>query len=643
MQTRSEDRTLAYQIISYTFIFLLVIFIAAVLITRALFANITVRNSLQTMQHLAHEKVYHVEGRLIKVQTLAKTSLDFIRDFNPEPTALNEYLLNIISDNDEISSICMGFTEAHNESSIVHFSVRRRNFSRHLDFKDYQYQDWYQIPAISGKSSWIEPWFDASGNGKWIVSYAIPFYSRGVLTGVLRFDTELSYLQDIVSSFTMRDNTYSFLVSTTGTLITHKNPDLVMNHTLFSIAQEYHDDNLKKLGKAMLKADVGYIRVKSESPFGDSWIYYNPLPINKWSIGVVIPYVDLMKTTNLILVIQTLSSVLLFLVIAIVVYTRIQSVVKPLRTLTIAADKMGSGDFETDLPESDKAYEITKLTLSFKAMQQSIKEYIQNLTITTQEKDQIRGDVIYASEIQNNLIPKNTVHPFGIKELRVYGILEPAGDIGGDLFDYFQVDDEHFCFVVADVLGKGIVAAMTMTMVSTLLPYIAPQHREPGQILKVLNTFLCRNNLESNFITIILGILDVKTGVLEYSNCGHVPFYIRKMDRSFTKYSETHATALGVFEDIEIGTQKMHLNLGDEIVLMTDGITEAMNSESDFLGNEGLEKILESLPAPNPEVTAKILHDRVKLFAKDATSKDDITILVLDYKHPGVLGVPGTS
>ncbi|HNQ44266.1 MAG TPA: cache domain-containing protein, partial [Candidatus Cloacimonadota bacterium] len=393
------------------------------------------------MQHLAHEKVHQVEGRLIKIRTLAKLSLDTMQDFSLSTDAINEYLLNLISDNSEVTSVCIGYEGAKAPESIVHFSVRRRNFSRHLNYADFQYQDWYQIPAITGKSSWIEPWFDADGKGKWIVSYVIPFYTQGVLSGVMRFDTELSYLQDIVSNFAMTRNIYSFLVSSTGTIITHKDPSLVMNHTLFSLAEEYQDENLAKLGKGMLRADVGYMRLTSDSPFGDAWIYYNPLPINKWSLGVVIPYAELMEKTNLILVIQTLSSILLFLAIAIIVFTRTQSVVKPLRALTIAADKIGAGDFDTELPDHDKAYEIAKLTQSFKAMQKSINEYIQNLTITTQEKEQIRGDVIYASEIQNNLIPKNTTHPFGLEELRVYGILEPAGDIGGDLYDYFMIDE----------------------------------------------------------------------------------------------------------------------------------------------------------------------------------------------------------
>src|SRR5690606_3182612 len=99
----------------------------------------------------------------------------------------------------------------------------------------------------------------------------------------------------------------------------------------------------------------------------------------------------------------------------------------------------------------------------------------------------IKGDVIYAGEVQTKLIPKNTDHPYGIRDLRAYGILEPAGDVGGDLYDYFMVDEDRFCFVIADVVGKGIVAAMTMTMASTLLPSLAPFYKSSDELLMQLN------------------------------------------------------------------------------------------------------------------------------------------------------------
>ncbi|MCB5253832.1 MAG: SpoIIE family protein phosphatase, partial [Candidatus Cloacimonetes bacterium] len=385
---------------------------------------------------------------------------------------------------------------------------------------------------------------------------------------------------------------------------------------------------------AMIAGENGFIKIGGKSPFKNSWIYYQNIMSNRWSVGVSIEESVLMEDVNLILLIQTLTSIIIFLLVGLTIYARGLNISKPLKKLAKAADSIGAGDFEAVLPLTDKSQEIATLSQSFSTMQRSLKEYIQNLRITTEEKNQIRGDVIYASEIQTKLVPGNTEHPLGVKELRAYGILEPAGDIGGDLYDYFMLDDDHFCFVIADVLGMGIVAAMAMTMVSTLLLSIAPYYKSSKELLMELNKFLSRNNIESNFVTALLGVIELSSGKLEYSNCGHLPLYVRKMDRSFQKYAQTHSTALGVFENLDIGSDTIQLITGDELILYTDGVTEAMNVNEEFLGIKGLEEIIRNLSLPNPENTAKSILNQVQDFARGSTNKDDITILVLDYKHP---------
>jgi sigma-B regulation protein RsbU (phosphoserine phosphatase) len=132
-------------------------------------------------------------------------------------------------------------------------------------------------------------------------------------------------------------------------------------------------------------------------------------------------------------------------------------------------------------------------------MQKSLKEYIKNLEITNAEKNRILAEVQVASEIQRKLIPANTEHPYKVKEIRCYGILEPAGEIGGYLYDFFPVDESHFFFVIADVAGKGIVASMTMIMVPTYLRTISTYNFTVNEIMKNLNNFLCTQSSAGDF------------------------------------------------------------------------------------------------------------------------------------------------
>ncbi|MCB5262091.1 MAG: SpoIIE family protein phosphatase [Candidatus Cloacimonetes bacterium] len=636
MAQNKVNKSLAYQLISFVLTFMLIIFIVAIFVTRSIYSKVMLDIQLSNMQHLAHERIYLIDGILSKVEALAKIARSVAVDHDLSDTEKEIMLRSLLLDNPEVHSLCTAAKASDGVPPKVMYTIGHRFLQREIQGQDYLYQDWYQIPHNTGKPYWTEPWIDSQGKGEMVISYSMPLYQKGDITGFLRFDIELKYLQELTTNPDHFKLGSSFLVSSTGTLVAHRDLDMVMNQSLFSLAQEYNDPLLSSLGEAMIAGESGYIKIDGKSPFKNSWVYYQNIMSNRWSVGVSIEESVLMEDVNLILLIQTFTSILIFLLVGIAIYARALSVSRPLKKLAKAADRIGAGDFDAEIPLSDKSQEIVTLSLSFSAMQKSLKEYIQNLRITTEEKNQIRGDVIYASEIQTKLVPTNVEHPLEIKELRAYGILKPAGDIGGDLYDYFMIDDDHFCFVIADVLGKGIVAAMAMTMVSTLLLSIAPYYKSSKELLWELNKFLSRNNIESNFVTALLGVIQLSSGRLEYSNCGHLPLYIRKMDRSFVKYGQTHSTALGVFENLEIGSDIIQLNTGDEIILYTDGVTEAMNIEEEFMGLKGLEEIIQGLPMPNPENTAKSILNKVQDFARGSTHKDDITLLVIDYKHPGI-------
>ena len=631
-----EERSLAYQLISFIFSVMLVIFFGSIIVTRVLYSRVMLDSQLDNMRHLVHERIYLIDGILEKVEALARTSQDLATNHRLDSAEFDRYLQNLLTDNSQIHSICLADQFKSKAAPRVMYTLRHRFHKREIKNMDYRYQDWFQIPYITGKAYWTEPWVDHEGKGEMVISYSLPLYESGLISGLLRFDIELKYLQGLITDRSYFKIGDSFLVSSTGTIVAHPDQRLVMNQSLFSLAQEYNQDALAKLGAAMTSGENGLVKIGSSSPFRDSWVYYQPLSSNLWSAGIAIDQTYLMQEINLILLIQTIAYIIMFLTISLLIYVRAMSVSRPLKALAEAADRIGSGDFNSQIPQSRSSHELATLSHSFTTMQTSLKEYINTLRITTEEKNKIRGDVIYASEIQTKLIPSNTAHPFGIRDIRAHGILEPAGDIGGDLYHYFLIDEDHFCFVVADVLGKGIVAAMAMTMVSTLLPSIAPFYKRSSAMLGELNNFLCRNNIESNFVTAFLGVLEISTGKLEYSNCGHVPLFIRKLDKSLHTYRETHSTALGVFENLDIGCDTIQLDIGDELILFTDGITEAMNVRDEFLGIKGLEKIVNNLRSTSPEDTAKNILNDVHNYARGSSHKDDITLLVLDYKHPGI-------
>ncbi|MDZ4181490.1 MAG: SpoIIE family protein phosphatase, partial [Candidatus Cloacimonadaceae bacterium] len=406
------------------------------------------------------------------------------------------------------------------------------------------------------------------------------------------------------------------------------------NYTIFGLAEQYDDPLLRRIGQEMISGKTGFRKIIGNTYFKDKWIYFMPLSSNRWSMAIIIDRKEIFADLTSLILITILTSIVTFLATAWIIYFKTYQVHRPLQVLAKAANQIGSGEFEVPLPVSSNLYEIQTLTDSFTVMQKSLKDYIANLKRITEEKNKIFTEVVFASDIQKSLIPPNEKFATTREEIRAFGILEPAGEIGGDLYDYFMIDENHFCFGIADVLGKGIVAAMTMTMVTTLLRSIAPYYETPYDMLTTLNTFLCKNEQESNFVTIILGIIDLRTGQLCFSNAGHVPLYLRKKDRRVIRFGETHSTAIGVFDDIKIGSEILQLDPGDELIMFTDGITEAMSSKEILFGTERLEDILNKLQNPLPETTASAILNGVRQFSDPDQFRDDITILIVEFIHP---------
>jgi len=593
-------------------------------------------NAQESISHLAHETIREIDGRLQNVESLASSLLEIQHMKVLTDDQMDEYLYNLVCKMPEIESITIAYnpsiTESYKTRSIYH--LQNQQVVQKRITTDYQYLDWFQLPTVLEKKTWTEPWFDEEGSKQIVISYCVPIFVSGKVIGIFRLDTKLSDLQSMVSPLKIKKGGYAFLISNKGTIITHPVDSLIMDESIFSLSEEADDPQLRKLGRAMIKGDVGFTRITGGSLFKDDWIYHSPLLTNNWSLGVAISNADVMRDLNLILIIQTFISVLAFLAISITVYQRTLHVSKPLKTFADIATRIGKGDFDAELPKVSKTYEIDRLTNAIAAMQTSLKDYIHNLEVTSNEKNRILAEVRIASEIQRNLLPKNTDDPLCNGLIRAYGVLEPAGEIGGDLFDFFTIGDSHFGFTVADVAGKGIVAAMTMTIASTFLRTISDFHLSTSQVLGELNNFLCYHNIEANFVTVLMGIIDLQTGRMEYSNAGHVPMFIRKMDRSYKIYAETHSNPVGVFENMEIGSDAIQLDTGDEIILFTDGITEAMNITEDFLGVSGLEKIVNKLGMPNPQKSTTTILEYVHTYSINAAYKDDITILSIDYKHP---------
>jgi serine phosphatase RsbU (regulator of sigma subunit)/anti-sigma regulatory factor (Ser/Thr protein kinase) len=238
-----------------------------------------------------------------------------------------------------------------------------------------------------------------------------------------------------------------------------------------------------------------------------------------------------------------------------------------------------------------------------------------------------------AREIQMGLIPKEFPAFPQIPQLDIFGAIEPALEVGGDLYDFFLLDNNRICFIIGDVSDKGIPAALFMAMARTAFRIAALASNDSiAAILRRLNDFLCESNHSQMFVTVFAGILDLRDGSIEYADGGHEPPYIVRAQGGAAMIEKIGGLALGFIPGYEFRAGTIQLEAGDSLVLYTDGITEAMDIEHHLFGADRIQTLLDrSAPGITCQALSRTLLGGVAAFVGGAHQSDDITLLVLKY------------
>jgi len=250
------------------------------------------------------------------------------------------------------------------------------------------------------------------------------------------------------------------------------------------------------------------------------------------------------------------------------------------------------------------------------------------------QSQKLQESLRLAHDLQMSLVPQHFPALPDKPEIDIYGTLKPALDVGGDLYDFFLLDDDHLCFVIGDVSDKGVHAALFMAMTRSAFKISARAHQGDWieTILNVVNRFLCENNDSQMFVTMLGGILDLRTGHIKYADGGHEPpFVVRRWGKT-EMVEKKGGLALAVIDNYVFQAGEIQLEPGDALVLYTDGINEAMNMQRQLFKDSRIQATLESLrDGESAEVIVKTLMKNLSEFVGDAPQSDDITILVLRY------------
>ncbi|MCX6258140.1 MAG: ATP-binding protein [Bacteroidia bacterium] len=390
-------RGLAFKMVLYIFVSIMIMFSLIFLYTLKITGEIVKKNLKSNAEYLTTRTVSKIEKVLGSIQSVPDNFALIFQQNGFDNTGMNQLLRMMVENNKEITGACFAFEPYYKSRSEKFYSSFYYRENDKIEFRnlgsekyDYFYKDWYQIPKELGKSLWSEPYFDAEGSNAVVSTYSVPLYSginsNKKFVGILTIELSLEWLQQYVNEIKVQETGYGFMISKTGCIVTHPVKDLIMNETIFSIADEQNSTELRKIGRNMIKGETSF----AEFEYRDvktgklSWIAYAPVTLNAWSLGIVFPVDEFMaEAYHLRMIVIGLGFGGGIILILIIIFIS-RSITSPLRRLTVATGKFARGEFDVMLPVINSRDEIGRLNSSFHYLQSTLIRTISDLKDTSE-------------------------------------------------------------------------------------------------------------------------------------------------------------------------------------------------------------------------------------------------------------------
>ena len=503
---------------------------------------------------------------------------------------------------------------------------------------DYQHQEWYEEPMEQGKGTWSEPYVDKGGGEIPMITYSLPLINNeGDIYAIHTADISLDWLSDLMremdnnynEEFFLNDSdnpAYSFIISHEGTFIVHPEQSYVLSKNI--------QDFFKEKGSAPVVMSGSHnttTRLFIDNNNKYNVLFYSSIQRTDWTMGVMVPLINIIKPVLYIVGILLVIMILGLIVVALMCRGVIKRITKPLRRFADSADEISKGNFQAELPKIKSKDEMLRLRNSFETMQTSLVRQIEETKIMNEEKGRLEGELHTARHIQMSMLPK-TFPPFPERDdLDIYGLLAPAKEVGGDLYDFY-IRDEKLFFCIGDVSGKGVPASLVMAVTRSLFRSTSSHENRPSRIINIINDAIARDNESNMFVTFFLGILDLPTGRLRYCNAGHnAPISIKQDKVGFLQVISN--IPIGVLTDFQFEEQETWLPHGAAIFLFTDGLNEAENNNHEQFGDGRILAVEQDAYNLSAQEQIDKMTQAVKMHVNGAEQNDDMTMLSIKYVY----------
>jgi len=589
---------------------------------------------------LAENTVMKIRLTLRPIADIPRTLASSLSRNQLNEPAVKSLLSRAIQLNDDVFGMALGlepnvFGKKPGEFCLYAFKDGVNIRFRRLDTPQYRYRQmpWYAKPATTGQAMWSEPYFDKGGGNILMSTYSVPVKGTdGRFLGIATADISLKRLREMVQSIRILKSGFAVLLSSTGRVLVFRDNSIVMKESIFSLAEKMNAPTLTALGKEMVAGESGVKVISTPQNHQQYRVVYRPVADTGWSVGIFLPEKELFEPVRRLT--QILMAVSIFGVLlvlwGVVVVSRKTTV--EIENLSKVAERISRGNLDVPVPPGFSTLELQRLADSFRSMQQSLQEHIQNLIETTASQERMEQELHIARDIQMGILPK-IFPPFPSRhDLELFAMIEPAREVGGDFYDFYFLDESRFCFVIGDVSGKGVPASLFMAVAKTLLKASSDPDQAPGAVLEKVNAALAEGNTRSMFVTVFLGILNLKTGRLDFANGGHNPPLLIQ-GNTVVQLKSRSGIALGAWQEATYSTESIQLGEGDGLFCYTDGVNEAFNDRNEIYGLDRLTQQISQGFQGSAERLVKTVFEDVKIFAGKIAQSDDITMLVVRRAH----------
>ena len=609
--------------------------VVGVLVASISIGNFLIKKSVKLEESIKANGILHIVGQhldteLISVEVAVRNHIVDIKENLDNPEALYRITQRVLEDNPGIVGSAIAFSpnffpEKGQWFAPYAYREDKTIKTKQLGSADYNYHEmeWYQTADSLKRDYWSEPYFDKGGGEGLMTTYSCPLFDdNGHLIAVLTADILLEHLSEFLG-INYYKNAYACLLGRTGSFISHPSQEKLTGKTIYSIAKETGQSELKELANKLNERKSGALELNTET-YGKSYVFYVPFEHTGWTLAIVCQSSELFANVYKMEFLFIVPFFFIMLLLAYLVNRGVHRLVEPLTQFAQAVDEVAEGNLQAQLPEIKSKDEMQRLHHSFSLMQTSLAKQMEELKAVNAAKGRMEGELKVACDIQQSMLPKPYKPTDDTSHIDIYGHQTSAKEVGGDLYDFFFRGDKLF-FCIGDVSGKGVPAALIMSTTLSQFRNVSNYEEDLEKIIAPINKSASEGNESCMFITFFVGVLDLNTGLVRYLNAGHnKPFIVSD---TVTELPAKPNFPLGIDEGACYAVREFTLEEGDTLLLYTDGLTEAMNADEEMFGIERVESQLKREYDCKSQI--QDLLKAVHQYVGDAPQSDDLTLLAI--------------